>query len=642
MCNQITFGINHIFTMHLVLLGGFRIYKKEPNSILEKLKIKERPFPKELDNILLIHIKTVDWFDRILGDDLVKQKISWSTRQEEDSAKQTVCQTASTAAQSAKYAGQIGTGTVRLVRRIPKNIRQEAVDNVVSAPYYASEAKQFDGYEITLSTSDFAPDRSTPETRGRELARSRAKQRTDRLREQRTIARIKDSDLRSGTGLQREHLPQPGTAPHNPAIKPRKLPAPRLREVPAQAGKTAHTASVATQRALQLAVRNKQAAKAAARGIRAIVQKLVALFKATTAAVKSIAAALTAGGTAAVLVVVFICLIAMVAGSSFGIFFAAQPAGNGIALQSAVQQLTDDYYAQIREIEESIPHDRLEYAPDGLTAIRWEDVLSVFAADMAAAENGQPVAVLETAQIDRLKEILWQMNPVTYRTYTEQHEEERTTIDDEDNEITKTVTVTETVLEITVLHSTPQDTASVLGFTIRQNEQLGLLVNPQYTSLWMELLGGYVSGGGQILTPETGPSGTGIFQWPLPDTYPITSGFGGRTDPITGESDFHSGTDIAAPAGTPILAAADGTVTIANGTDSWGGSYGYYIKINHDATYVTLYAHCSAICVTAGQTVRQGEVIGYVGSTGNSTGNHLHFEVWVNRARVDAMSGFSL
>lgn len=486
------------------------------------------------------------------------------------------------------------------------------------------------------------PDRSTPESRGRELARSRAKQRTDRLREQRTIARIRESDLRAGPELRGKHLPQPGTAPHKPAIKPRKPSAPHLLEVPAQAGKTAHTASVTAERAKMLAVRSKQAAQTAARGIRAIGQKLAALFKAAAAAVKSLAATLAVGGTAAVLVVVFICLIAMVAGSSFGIFFAAQPAGGGAALQSVVQQLTDDYYAQIREIEESIPHDRLEYAPDGLIAIRWEDVLSVFAADMAAAENGQPVAVLQTAQIDRLKEILWEMNPVSYCTYTEQHEEERTTIDEEDNEVTETVTVTETVLEITILHIAPQDTAFTLGFTNRQNEQLALLADPQYTPLWMELLGGYVSGGGQIMTPGTGPNGTDIFQWPLPDAYSITSGFGGRTDPITGESDFHNGTDIAAPAGTPILAAADGTVTVANGTDSWGGSYGYYIKINHDATYETLYAHCSAICVTAGQTVRQGEVIGYVGSTGNSTGNHLHFEVWVNGQRTDAMNCFAI
>ena len=84
-----------------------------------------------------------------------------------------------------------------------------------------------------------------------------------------------------------------------------------------------------------------------------------------------------------------------------------------------------------------------------------------------------------------------------------------------------------------------------------------------------------------------------------------------------------------------LLAAAAGTVTIANGTDPWGGSYGYHVKLDHGGGTETLYAHCSAIAVTAGQRVRQGEVIGYVGSTGNGTGNHLHFEVDVDGASVD-------
>ena len=81
------------------------------------------------------------------------------------------------------------------------------------------------------------------------------------------------------------------------------------------------------------------------------------------------------------------------------------------------------------------------------------------------------------------------------------------------------------------------------------------------------------------------------------------------------------------PEGTPILAAADGTVTIANALDSWGGSYGYHVKLDHGGGLTTLYAHCSSICVTAGQQVKAGEVIAYVGHTGRATGPHLHFEV---------------
>ena len=163
---------------------------------------------------------------------------------------------------------------------------------------------------------------------------------------------------------------------------------------------------------------------------------------------------------------------------------------------------------------------------------------------------------------------------------------------------------------------------------------------PENQNLWAQLLGGLVAGGGQIIIPDTDWVPIGVLAWPLPQTFSITSHFGYRENPFTGEIEYHNGTDIAAPAGTPILAAADGTVTIANGIDSWGGSYGYHIKIDHGNGLETLYAHCSAICVTPGQQVRQGEVIGFVGNTGNATGNHLHFEVRVNGQQADAMEYF--
>ena len=132
----------------------------------------------------------------------------------------------------------------------------------------------------------------------------------------------------------------------------------------------------------------------------------------------------------------------------------------------------------------------------------------------------------------------------------------------------------------------------------------------------------------------------GPFEWPLPQDFTITSPFGERVDPITGEVSFHTGTDIAAPEGTPILAAADGVVMIANSANP-RYSYGYYIKLQHEDGFETLYVHCSALCVAAGQEVQQGEVIGFVGSTGDSTGNHLHFEVREDGMRVDAMKYFA-
>ena len=83
------------------------------------------------------------------------------------------------------------------------------------------------------------------------------------------------------------------------------------------------------------------------------------------------------------------------------------------------------------------------------------------------------------------------------------------------------------------------------------------------------------------MSPDGTRAPTGTLQWPLPVAGTITSQFGHRVDPITGEVSSHTGTDIACAEGTPILAAADGIVTVANGLDSWGGSYGYYIQIDH-------------------------------------------------------------
>lgn len=103
----------------------------------------------------------------------------------------------------------------------------------------------------------------------------------------------------------------------------------------------------------------------------------------------------------------------------------------------------------------------------------------------------------------------------------------------------------------------------------------------------------------------------------------VTSGFGMRKHPIQGYSKMHKGIDFGAPTGTPIYAAGDGVVSRAN----WFSGYGKYVSIKHNNTYTTAYGHMSQILVKPGQRVKQGQVIGRVGSTGNSTGPHLHFEV---------------
>lgn len=121
------------------------------------------------------------------------------------------------------------------------------------------------------------------------------------------------------------------------------------------------------------------------------------------------------------------------------------------------------------------------------------------------------------------------------------------------------------------------------------------------------------------------------FIWPCPSSSRITSGFGGRSSPTEGASSNHKGIDIGASSGSDIVAAADGTVTIS----TYSYSAGNYIMINHGGGVSTVYMHCSKLLVSVGETVKKGQVIAKVGSTGYSTGPHLHFGVRVNGAYVN-------
>jgi len=387
-----------------------------------------------------------------------------------------------------------------------------------------------------------------------------------------------------------------------------------------------------------------------AQKIRLAVQKVAAGTGRTTVAVRSairnflaglhsLTAVLAAGSGAALGIVIVICLVAFVSGSAYGIFFAADaPNAASVTVREAVDTLTAEYRDKLEEISDTVQHDRQDItANDDVYYIRWQDVLAVFSSYVAGSEQGAPVAALTEEQLDKLRETMWAMNAVDYSTRAETAVIETT--DDDGNPTT--TEITETVLVIELTHKTPNEMAADYHFTTRQNTYLQLLQDPQYEELWAELLGGFAQGGGELMSPDSTRTPTGTLQWPLPVAGRITSQFGHRVDPITGEVSSHTGTDIACAEGTPILAAADGIVTVANGLDSWGGSYGYYIQIDHGGGLETLYAHCSSICVTTGQQVQAGQVIGYVGHTGRATGSHLHLETRANGTRVDSMQFFS-
>ena len=397
--------------------------------------------------------------------------------------------------------------------------------------------------------------------------------------------------------------------------------------------------SITTQAQMQTRTRQVQLAiQKAASSTRKTAVAVRSAIRHFLVGLHSLVAAIAAGISVALSIIIVISLVAFVSGSAYGIFFAANaPNADTITVQQAVETLTVEYRDRLEEISDTVQHDRQDItANDDMYYIRWQDVLAVFSSYVSGNEQGAPVAALTEEQVDKLRETMWAMNAVDYATRAETAVIETT--DEEGNPTT--TEITETVLVIELTHKTPDEMAADYHFTTRQNSYLQLLQDPQYEELWTELLGGFAQGGGELMNPDSTRIPTGTLQWPLPVAGTITSQFGHRVDPITGEVSSHTGTDIACAEGTPILAAADGVVTVANGLDSWGGSYGYYIKINHGGGLETLYAHCSSICVTTGQQVQAGEVIGYVGHTGRVTGNHLHLEVRIDGSRTDAMTFF--
>ena len=449
------------------------------------------------------------------------------------------------------------------------------------------------------------PDAEQRPRRGADLPRQRAKEKV-------VTAKTAPHDIRGVTQSQRQLRTATNEAVHNMAVQ-------------AQVQTRTHQVRLAIRKAVANTRKTVATARSAIRHF--------------LASLHSLAVAITAGVSVALSIIIVISLVAFVSGSAYGIFFAANaPNENAISVQEAVETLTGEYRDRLEEIANTIQHDRQDIvANDDVYFIRWQDVLAVFSSYVSGDEFGSPVASLEDEQVDKLREIMWAMNEVDYTTRVE-----TITIENADEDaLSPITTITETVLVIELTHKTPDEMASAYHFTNRQNTYLQLLQDPQYEELWAELLGGFEQGSGKLMAPDDTLTPTGTLQWPLPVAGTITSQFGHRVDPITGEVSSHTGTDIACAEGTPILAAADGTVTVANGLDSWGGSYGYYIQIDHGGGLETLYAHCSSICVTTSQQVQAGQVLGYVGHTGRATGSHLHLEVLINKTRVDAMSFFT-
>ncbi len=167
----------------------------------------------------------------------------------------------------------------------------------------------------------------------------------------------------------------------------------------------------------------------------------------------------------------------------------------------------------------------------------------------------------------------------------------------------------------------PMDAKSTMAILAAQNQNINAMITTTKASV-SQLLGEVEGKSGTLATfPD---------KWPV-DSGVVSSNYGGRVDPVSGGYEYHAGVDIAADMGAPIYAAAAGTVETAG----QNGGYGIYAKINHGNGYETAYGHMSGLAVSAGQQVAKGDIIGFVGSTGYSTGPHVHFEVLSDGQTID-------
>ena len=330
-------------------------------------------------------------------------------------------------------------------------------------------------------------------------------------------------------------------------------------------------------------------------------------------AVAALMALLASGGVVLVLAMV-IGAAAAVIGSPMGILFADESGGpNSIRIAEIVVETNANFGEAINEIVAAHPEcseTTIEYDyEDGHTwASYWPEVLAVFAVHTNLNSDSDVVVIDEGKKL-LIQNTFWSMHQITSEIETVTTTPEPT--EDEP--------VTEHILHITVRSKSVAELAEEYNFTQDQRDILDELLSDELRPYLLALCGGV----GGVL-------GDGPLQWPLPGHTYISCYFG-EVDAFGNAG--HRGTDIPAPEGTPILAAHSGTVMVAG----WNDSYGNQVLLDNGAGLSTRYAHMTATAVTAGETVTAGQVIGYVGSTGDSTGNHLHFEVMQGGIRVNPL-----
>ena len=265
---------------------------------------------------------------------------------------------------------------------------------------------------------------------------------------------------------------------------------------------TAKTAKVTAKASAKAAQKTVQAAKAAAKAtvqaVKVAAKATVAAVKAIIAGTKALIAAIAAGGWAAVAIILVLCVIGLIAGSCFGIFFSGEDNGTGQTMRQVVQEINADYQLQIDATRVSSTYDELEMS--GSRAV-WPEVLAVYAVKTTTdPDDPQEVATVDDSKKVILKDIFWQMNEISSRT-ERKTEAVITETDDGHGNIVETVTtVTRTYLYITVSHKTAEEMADLFNFNADQRQQLSELLAEENRSMWSAVLYGIYFGDDSIVT----------------------------------------------------------------------------------------------------------------------------------------------
>lgn len=351
--------------------------------------------------------------------------------------------------------------------------------------------------------------------------------------------------------------------------------------------------------------------------VKTVLLKIQALLiGAVKAAASALLSLLGAGGIVLVLAMV-VGAAAAIIGSPMGILFADESGDpNAIPVSEIVQETNVEFAQAINDLVADHPECeevdiQYDYEDGHTWASYWPEVLAVFAVD-SNLNSDSDVVVIDDAKKDIIKATFWKMHQIDY-------EVEQVELPQEYDENDEPLPIEyKYILHITVSSRTVEELAVDKAFTADEMDILHELLSDEMRPMLAAMCGGIFSGG------------DGTLQWPLPGYSNLTTLFGA---PDAFGRPGHRGVDIAAPAGTSIVAAHGGTVLISG----WNDSYGNQVMLDDGAGTSTRYAHMTVQAVAAGETVAAGQVIGYVGSTGDSTGNHLHFELYLQEVRVNPL-----